>query len=157
MSARQPQVAPHAPALIVRAVLAPMTRILNPLVGRLAGRRHFTMVAQIHHIGRRSGRNYVTPVGARVSGRVMLIPLTFGNRSDWARNVCAAGECWVLVNGATYHAVRPVFLDAAAAGSLVRAAFGPMERFVFTVLGIKQFMRMQVAGPGPSPTPSERH
>jgi hypothetical protein len=41
----------------------------------------------------------VTSVGARLQAGIVLIPLTFGNRSDWARNVRAAGECSVRLNG----------------------------------------------------------
>lgn len=44
---------PVAPSLAVRIVLRPMTKMLNPLIGRLAGRRHFRMAAQIRHVGRR--------------------------------------------------------------------------------------------------------
>ena len=87
---------PVGPTLLVRLVLAPMTKMLNPLVGKLAGRRRVP-IAQLHHIGRRSGRSYLTSVGARVSGGVVLIPLTFGNQSDWVRNVYAAGRCSVHV------------------------------------------------------------
>jgi len=42
--------------------------------------------AQIRHVGKRSGRAYVTPGGARVIGDVALIPRTFGNQSDWSKN-----------------------------------------------------------------------
>ena len=48
------------------------------------------MAAQIHHVGRRTGTPYVTSVGARVRDGIVLVPLTFGNRSYWARNVYAA-------------------------------------------------------------------
>ena len=95
-----PTVRPVGPSLVVRLVLAPMTKMLNPLVAALAGRRHFTMAAQIQHVGRRSGKPYVTPVGARVQDGIVLIPLTFGNRSDWASNVRAASDCSVRINGA---------------------------------------------------------
>lgn len=61
--------------------MRPLTRMLNPVVGTLAGRPHFRMAAQIRHVGRRSGRRYVTPAGARRSGEVIVIPLTFGNQS----------------------------------------------------------------------------
>ena len=37
----------------------------------------------------------------------MLIPLTFGNRSDWTRNVRAAGQCSLRLNGKVYQAVAP--------------------------------------------------
>ena len=140
-----PTVCPVGPSLIVRVVLAPMTKMLNPLVATLAGRRLFTMAAQIHHIGRRSGKPYVTPVGARVQGGIVLIPLTFGNRSDWASNVRAAGECSVRVNGAVYHAMTPQFLNTTQAAPLTRGSFSPVERFVFRLLGIRQFMRLQLS------------
>jgi deazaflavin-dependent oxidoreductase (nitroreductase family) len=132
------------PALLVRLVLAPLTKVLNPLVGSLAGRRHVPM-AKLRHIGRRTGTSYLTSVGARVRGGVVLIPLTFGNRSDWARNVEATGQCSVQVNGYTFRAQRPRFLAAAEAAPLVRALFNPAERLVFKVLGIKQFMRLDAA------------
>jgi len=135
------------PSLIVRLVMTPMTKMLNPLVGKLAGRRRFRMAAQIHHVGRRSGRRYVTSAGARVNGGIMVIPLTFGNQSDWARNVYAAGQCWVQLNGSTYHAVRPRFLAAADATPLVRAAFNPVGRFVFRLMGIQQFIQLEVVVP----------
>ena len=38
--------------------------------------------AQIHHVGRRSGKAYVTPATAHVRGDVIVIALTFGNQSD---------------------------------------------------------------------------
>src|ERR1700730_3591076 len=98
-----PAVTPIGPSIVVKLMVAPMSRMLNPLVGKLAGRRHFPM-AQIHHVGRRRGNRYVTSVGARVNGDVALIPLTFGNRSDWARNVVAAGGCSIRLNGRSYQA-----------------------------------------------------
>ena len=73
---------PVRPSLLVRVAMRPMTRVLNPLIRKFAGRRHFRMAAQIRHVGRKSGRAYVTPAGARVSGDVAVIPLTFGNQSD---------------------------------------------------------------------------
>jgi deazaflavin-dependent oxidoreductase (nitroreductase family) len=147
-STRQPDpsidtaaVAPVGPSLMVRLVLAPMTKLLNPLVATLAGRRHFPM-AQIHHVGRRSGKRYVTSVGAHVHEGIVLIPLTFGNRSDWARNVRTAGECSVRINGAAHHAVAPQFLDTTQAAPLIRGAFSPVERLGFKLLGIQQYMQL---------------
>src|SRR6266576_2850148 len=91
--------APVAPAAIVRVLVRPLTKVLNPLMVRLAGRRFFPM-AQIHHVGRRSGKAYVTPTSAHVRGDVLLIGLTFGNQSDWSRNVRPAAGCTVRL-GAT--------------------------------------------------------
>jgi hypothetical protein len=52
---------PIGPSLVARLVVSPMRKILNPAVTKLAGRRFFAMVAAIHHVGRRSGKSYVTP------------------------------------------------------------------------------------------------
>src|SRR5204862_7872584 len=84
---------PVPPSLVVRVAMRPMTKVLNPLMGKLAGRRHIRMAAEIRHVGRTSRRAYVTSVGAHVSGDVAVIPLTFGNQSDWSKNVRAAGGC----------------------------------------------------------------
>jgi len=81
---------PVPPSLLVRIAMRPLTRILNPLMRKFAGRRHVRMAAEVRHIGRTSGRAYSTPAGARVHGDVAVIPLTFGNQSEWAKNVQAA-------------------------------------------------------------------
>jgi deazaflavin-dependent oxidoreductase (nitroreductase family) len=138
--------APVAPALVVRVVMRPMTKVLNPLIRKFAGRRHFRMAAQVHHVGRRSGRPYVTPAAAHIHGDTILIPLTFGNQSDWARNVRAAGGCRIVLNGQGYDVTRPEFIDRGAATPLLRSSFGPVERAGVRLLGIRQFMLLQVTG-----------
>src|SRR6266446_4286589 len=90
---------PAGPSLIEKIVMRPMTKILNPRIVKLAGRRHFHMIAQIRHVGRRSGRTYTTPVSARRSGDTVLIALTFGNQSDWSRNVRSAGGASIRIDG----------------------------------------------------------
>jgi deazaflavin-dependent oxidoreductase (nitroreductase family) len=138
-------VIPIGPSLMVKVVMTPLTKLLNPLVTILAGRRHFAMAAQIHHVGRRSGKPYVTSVGARVHDGIVLIPLTFGNRSDWARNVYAAGECCVRINGIDHHAVAPQFNTFGQAAPMLGPLFRAAEQLVFKLLGIRQFMRLQLA------------
>jgi deazaflavin-dependent oxidoreductase (nitroreductase family) len=133
--------APVAPAAIVRVLVRPLTKILNPLTVRLAGRRFFPM-AQIHHAGRRSGKAYVTPTSAHVRGDVLLIGLTFGNQSDWSRNVRAAGRCTVQLGGHTYRATSPELVTWADDRALIASAFNPVLRAGFRLLGIRQFMRL---------------
>lgn len=135
---------PVPPSLVAKIVIRPMTKVLNPLVRKLAGRPHFRMAAQVWHVGRRSGRTYMTPVGARLHGDVAVIPLTFGNQSDWSRNVRAAGGCSLRVNGRDYDATQPEFLSPREAKELVRSAFSPLERASFRMLGISQFMRLHI-------------
>jgi deazaflavin-dependent oxidoreductase (nitroreductase family) len=133
------------PSPLVRVVMGPMTRVLNPLVKKLAGRRHFMMAAQIHHVGRRSGRAYVTPASASLEGDLIVIPLTFGNQSDWSRNVRAAGGARIRLGGVDYQAVRPELVDRADARAVVRQAYGPFQRAAFRMLGIRQVMVLRLA------------
>jgi len=59
---------------------------------------------------------------------VIVIPLTFGSRSDWAQNVRAAGGCSIRLLGHDYAAIEPESLTLAEAAPLLRAAFSPVER-----------------------------
>jgi deazaflavin-dependent oxidoreductase (nitroreductase family) len=133
------------PSRLVAVVMGPLTKVLNPVVLKLAGRRHVMMAAQIRHVGRRSGRTYVTPAGARLTGDTFVIPLTFGNSSDWSRNVRAAGGCEIRLDGTEYRAVQPELADRDQARPVLRAAFGPVERVMFRMLGIRQYLLLRRA------------
>jgi deazaflavin-dependent oxidoreductase (nitroreductase family) len=131
------------PSWLVAVVMSPLTKVLNPVMRKLAGRRHMRMAAEIRHVGRRSGRPYVTPAGARLTGDTFVIPLTFGNQSDWSRNVRAAGGCTIRLEGTEYRAVQPELADRDQAAPVVRAAFGPVERAMFRMLGIRQYLLLR--------------
>jgi deazaflavin-dependent oxidoreductase (nitroreductase family) len=132
------------PSLIVRLILRPLSTLLNPLVGTFAGRRFVPVIGRVHHVGRRSGKPYQTPTGIAVVGDTAVIPLSFGNRSDWSRNVRAAGNCVVQLGGKSYRATQPRFVDAASAKPIVRRAFDPMNRLGFRFFGIKQYLLLRV-------------
>ena len=139
---------PVRPSIVVRIVMGPMTKILNPLIGRVAGRRHFFMAGLVQHVGRHSGKRFVTPVGARHHQGTIIIPLTFGNNSDWCRNVLAAGRCAIRTGGTDYEAAGPVLLDRGGARAEFRQAFNHVERLAFRMLGIRQYMVL-TATPAP--------
>lgn len=71
-------------------------RATNRPARRFAGR--IPPFALVVHRGRRSGRQYRTPVMAFRSPGGLIIALTYGPGTDWARNVLAAGGC-VLIHG----------------------------------------------------------
>jgi deazaflavin-dependent oxidoreductase (nitroreductase family) len=131
------------PSWLVRNIMRPLTKVLNPVSVKMAGGPGFRLAARIHHVGRRSRAEYVTAVGARVKDGKILIPLTFGNESDWVRNVRAAGGATVEVRRRSYEIGAPEFLNWSEAPRVVRANF-PLARSVFKVLGIKQFMQAPV-------------
>jgi hypothetical protein len=57
----------------------------------MAGRAGVPLIGLVRHRGRRSGTMYLAPVAIGTTETVSLIPLTFGPRSDWCRNVLDAG------------------------------------------------------------------
>jgi deazaflavin-dependent oxidoreductase (nitroreductase family) len=136
---------PTRPPRAVRMTIKPMSRLLNPLVRKLAGKKHMAMAAQMHHTGRRSGRSFMTPVGAKLSGVYFLIPLTFGNQSDWCRNVRAAGGATIRCKGADYQVIEPELLDTKAARTEIRSTFNLSDRVFMRLMGITQVMRLRLA------------
>lgn len=128
------------PSPFVRWVMGPMTKVFNPLVRRIAGRRHLNLAAKIHHVGRHSGARYVTPVSARLDKTHIIVPLTFGNRSDWCRNVLAAGGCTVQLGGHSYEAADPMLYWRDELREQLQGPFNLVERLAFRLLGIRRFL-----------------
>ena len=132
------------PSRFVRIVMKPMTKMLNPLIKKMAGRRHFNMAAKIYHCGRRSGRSYITPATARLSGDRFWVSLTFGPDSDWCKNVRAAGECTIRWHGHDYHAVHPVVVDRSVALTAAGKVFKRSEKVMMKAIGVNQFLRLDI-------------
>jgi deazaflavin-dependent oxidoreductase (nitroreductase family) len=126
----------------------PLTRVLNPLIRRLAGGSHTPLIGLIYHQGRRSGRSYATPVGIGSTGVSFLIPLTFGVDADWCRNVLAAGRCSVKWGGSNYAAIEPEVVSAESAPADLAAAFDPLQRQAFRAMGTQRFLRLRTADGG---------
>lgn len=139
------QSGPIGPSRFVRTVIRPMSRVLNPTMRRLAGRRH-PAIARLGHRGRRSGRTYVTPVSARLAGETFVVPLTFGDQSDWCRNVLHTGGCSIWFKGTDYRATHPRVVDRQTVDrTMLAAAFNAMERTMLRVLGIQRFLLLDRA------------
>src|SRR5262245_6978381 len=48
-----------------RRLIRSVARVVNPLVLRIAGRRHVPVLGIVRHRGRKTGRLYATPLGVR--------------------------------------------------------------------------------------------
>lgn len=114
--------------------------LLNPLMLRLAGRRHW-YASVIEHTGRRSGRHYRTPVVADRVDDQFVIPLPYGTQVDWARNVLTAGSASVVNRGDTYPVNEPEIIDATQALPLLTRE----RRRTFQRVGVRRFLRLQIA------------
>lgn len=140
MSRPNPTAGPVAPSGLVRTVMRPMVKVLNPLIRKVAGRRFLPMAALVSHTGRRSGRQYSTPVGAHVRGDDCLVPLTFGSESDWSKNLRAAGGGRIRWKGRDFEVTAPEVHRAEEIKPLVKQLFSAPVRLGFKVLGIKSFL-----------------
>lgn len=90
-------------------------RATAPVVRGLAGRRWFPVWAVVHHRGRVSGRELAVPVALTVTPTGFVINLPWGARTNWVRNVIAAGGCTLRWKGTDHRVVDPRIVDAAAA------------------------------------------
>ena len=95
-----------------------------------AGRRWFPLWAVVHHRGRKSGTAYDTPVAVvpTISADVILIGLPWGPKTNWARNIVAAGRAPVTWRGRMQQTTAPRIIAAAEAAPLAKPFFRPIVR-----------------------------
>lgn|SRR5690606_27118854 len=120
-----------APELVVQA-----GKILNPWMLRVAG--HLPPWVALHHVGRRSGTEYTTPLvafAARPGEQVVaVLPLPWGSGTDWARNTMSSGTVRVTRGGKEFE-VRDVRLVPAheAVGWLA-----PVPARLLSAIGVEE-------------------
>ncbi|MGN7780695.1 nitroreductase family deazaflavin-dependent oxidoreductase [Mycolicibacterium sp. 22603] len=93
-------------------------RFVNPIVRPLAG--HLLLWSAVDHVGRRSGRQYRTPVTVFPTTDGVAILLPYGVDTDWVRNLRAAGSGTVEVNGRRLAVRDPRVVSTAEAAQLTR-------------------------------------
>ena len=84
-------------------------KYFNPMIKPFA--RYLPGMATIKHRGRTSGKPYETIVTAYRKGNVLAIALSHG-KTDWVKNVLAAGEADVHFIRRDVHIVNPRILPA---------------------------------------------
>lgn len=119
------------------------TKRLNRFAGKLAGTRagmlYFNLSA-LHHVGRRSGRAYVTPLGAYPLGDGFLLAVAYPE-VDWLRNVLAAGKCTLTRNGKEYALERPEVIPLSEA----LTAYPLLVKPFIVAAGMKRFLWLHQA------------
>jgi deazaflavin-dependent oxidoreductase (nitroreductase family) len=121
------------PRRLARINRAASNRVLGPLAQVLPG---FGIV--VHH-GRRSGREYRTPVNIFKTADGYVVALTYGV-GDWTRNVLAAGGCQVDIRR---HPVR--LTDPRLVHDPSRKAVPPPVRPILAAIGVKDFLHLRPA------------
>jgi deazaflavin-dependent oxidoreductase (nitroreductase family) len=95
----------------------------------------------LHHTGRRSGRAYATPVVARPVADGFVIPMPFGDETQWARNLLAAGQGVLHWNCAEHPVVEPRVIEWEEA----RPAFNRLQGAIIGRIGSRRFVRVRRA------------
>src|SRR5437868_8812202 len=108
-------VANTAPSRRSHSAVLGASRMLNPLVLLLAGTRLMPLYGVLEHRGRRSGKVFRTPVVVRPTTDGFIVPMPWGEGTDWYRNVRAAGGCSIRWKGRTYQLSQPEVLNTASA------------------------------------------
>ncbi len=109
----------------------------NALFLKIAGGR-FRAYSALKHIGRSSGREYVTPLSAYPLGDGFVLALLYGDAAnvDWCRNVMAAGKCILKTRGEEYVLEKPEIIPASKA----LAAYPLLARLMYRARGIHEFV-----------------
>jgi deazaflavin-dependent oxidoreductase (nitroreductase family) len=117
-----------------------LSRTLNRVTIRVAKSRRgpFSLV---RHVGRRSGKQYETPVILARVPEGFVAELTYGPDVDWYKNVTAAGHCKVLHHGREYEVNSVVSYPA----ELGRAAFPAPARLVLRALNRRDFRLLAIS------------
>jgi deazaflavin-dependent oxidoreductase (nitroreductase family) len=106
----------------------------------MAGRRLFPLWAIVRHTGRTSGTAYATPVVALRTRHGFFVPLPFGDSTQWAKNVFAAGGATIRSAGQEYRVIDPQVVDRESiADRLPR-----LVRFASRRMGLRQFIEFRV-------------
>jgi deazaflavin-dependent oxidoreductase (nitroreductase family) len=123
------------PRRVARINRVASNRVLGPLARVLPG---FGVVI---HRGRRSGRQYRTPVNVFRTPDGYVVALTYGV-GDWARNVLAADGCDLETRRRVIRLVDPRLVRDPS-----RAAAPAPIRPVLAMLGVTEFVHLRLATP----------
>jgi hypothetical protein len=114
-----------------------LNRRANAFFLKIAGGRLWAY-SLLKHIGRKSGREFRTPISAFPLGDGFVLPLLYGDSAevDWCLNVMAAGQCVLKTQGQDYLLEKPEIIPASKALEAYPAFF----RFYYRTAGIQQFL-----------------
>jgi deazaflavin-dependent oxidoreductase (nitroreductase family) len=109
--------------------------VTNRVLGGPAN--HLPGFGVVHHVGRRSGRHYRTPVNVFRTPGGYVFALTYGSRAEWVRNVLAAGGCDLVTRGRRVRLTSPrLFRDER------RAMMPAHVRLVLGLAHVSEFLEL---------------
>jgi len=132
-------VATAAPRQRPNSAFLALTRVFNTVVLPLAGTRWLPLYGVLEHRGRRSGKLFRTPVVVRPTPDGFVVPMPWGDTTDWYRNVRAAGGCQVRWKNRVYVVGEPTVVDLTTG----EAAFSGFQRGAMRRFGIQKALKLR--------------
>ena len=93
----------------------------------------------IRHVGRTSGREYETPIGATATEDGFVVALPYGAGADWLKNLLASGSATIVNEGSTYRVDQPEVVAMAEAID----DFPLKEQRMLRVFGVDKSLRVR--------------
>ena len=92
----------------------------------------------LRHTGRKSGKQYQTPVTATRTADGFVIGLSYGPNTDWLKNVLANGSTTLVYQGSSYECDDPKVISSAEAAP----DFSARERRTVRLMGVDECLRL---------------
>ena len=121
----------------MRRGLRQLTKMTRPLALRSAGKQG-SSTSVVCHVGRYTARSYETPVVAAEHDGTVYIALPYGERTDWLKNVLAAGSASVVSSGDRYDIDQPKVIPMGEA----TAFFGAKEQRLHRRFGVETCLQV---------------
>ncbi|GAB4086679.1 hypothetical protein GCM10028784_33090 [Myceligenerans cantabricum] len=112
--------------------------VTNRAQVRTAGSAGATM-GLLHHRGRSSGREYVTPIGPSPVPGGFAVVLPYGPDTDWMRNLRAAGSAVLRFDGRTYRVDHPEVVPIA------ETVLAEQEAMTIRIFQVEHALRLRAA------------
>lgn len=125
----------HRDALLERGPFKSFLTRYNGMTRSISGTERSSW-GLLTHVGRRSGRVYQTSLGAHPYRDGFLLPLGYGPRTDWYRNLMAAGGGTLAWKGRTCELERPELIS----GPDVMHAWPIASRILLQLAGMHEFV-----------------
>ena len=122
----------------MNSALKAATHVFNPLALPVARLGVIPLWGVVRHRGRKSGRMFATPIAVAATSDAFVIPLPWGERTDWCRNIVAAGGGTIRYRGSDYLVRDPQVVSV----DVARSAFPAPIRAILPLTGIQRFLRV---------------
>ena len=113
-------------------------RSMRPVALRTAGGPG-SPTSVVRHVGRASGREYDTPVGAVATADGFVIALPYGSNTDWLRNVLASGSATIVHDGAEHAVHTPEVVPLMRVGG----HFSPADQRTHQIVRVEDCLQVQ--------------